>query len=88
MPRKINLKHNKFGIMTHVFEDKDDDESGGKDNNVYTVKRYKLPSDKEQTIVLTTVAYLVTDFGEEVQLDPDMMEYKMATSPIEHLKNV
>ena len=53
-----------------------------------TLERYKLPSDKEQTIVLTTVAYLVTDFGEEVQLDPDMMEYKMATSPIEHLKNV
>ena len=88
LSREIKLKHNKFGIMTHVFENKDDDESGGKDNNVYTVERYKLPSDKEQTIVLTTVAYLVTDLGEEVQLDPEMMEYKMGTSPIELLKNV
>ena len=90
--RKINLKHNKFGIVTHVFENKDDAESGGKDNNVYTVERYKLPNDKEQTIVLksegnNTVAYLATDLG-EVQLHPEVMEYKMGASPIEHLKNV
>ena len=51
VPRNINLKHKKFGIVTHVFENKDDDESGGKDNNVYTLERYKLPSDKEQAIV-------------------------------------
>merc|ERR1719412_2191125 len=84
VPRKINLKHNKFGIVTHVFEDKD--------NNVYTVQRYKLPTDKEQTIVLksegnNTVAYLAKDLG-DVQLHPEVMEYKMGTSPIEHLKNV
>ena len=57
-----------------------------------TVERYKLPSDKEQTIVLksegnNTVAYLATDLG-EVQLHPEVMEYKMGTSPIELLKNV
>ena len=74
VPRNINLKHKKFGIVTHVFENKDDAESGGKDNNVYTVERYKLPTDKEQTIVLklggnNTVAYLATDLG-EVQLHP------------------
>ena len=62
LSREIKLKHNKFGIVTHVFENKDDNESGGKDNNVYTVERYKLPTDKEQTIVLksernNTVAY-------------------------------
>ena len=88
VPRNINLKHKKFGIVTHVFEDKDDDESGGKDNNVYTLERYKLPSDKEQAIVLIIVAYLVTDLGEEVQFDPEMMEYKMGRSPIEHLKKI
>ena len=90
--QRITLKHNKFGIVTHVFENKDDAESGGKDNNVYTVERYKLPNDKEQTIVLksegnNTVAYLATDLG-EVQLHPEVMEYKMGTPPIEHLKNV
>ena len=92
LSREIKLKHNKFGIVTHVFENKDDAESGGKDNNVYTVERYKLPNDKEQTIVLksegnNTVAYLATDLG-EVQLHPEVMEYKMGTSPIELLKNV
>ena len=92
LSREIKLKHNKFGIVTHVFENKDDAESGGKDNNVYTVERYKLPTDKEQTIVLksegnNTVAYLATDLG-EVQLHPEVMEYKMGTSPIELLKNV
>ena len=89
LSREIKLKHNKFGIVTHVFENKDDAESGGKDNNVYTVERYKLPNDKEQTIVLksegnNTVAYLATDLG-EVQLHPEVMEYKMGTSPIELL---
>ena len=89
---EIKLQHNKFGIVTHVFENKDDAESGGKDNNVYTVERYKLPADKEQAIVLksegnNTVAYLTTDLG-EVQLHPEVMEYKMGTSPIELLKNV
>ena len=89
--QKITLKH-KFGIVTHVFENKDDTENGGKDDNVYTVERYKLPNDKEQTIVLksegnNTVAYLATDLG-EVQLHPEVMEYKMGTSPIELLKNV
>ena len=93
LSREIKLKHNKFGIVTHVFENKDDAESDGKDNNVYTVERYKLPTDKEQTIVLksegnNTVAFMVNDLGEEVQLDPELMEYKMGTSPIEHLKNV
>ena len=92
MTQKITLKHNKFGIVTHVFESKDDAENDGKDNNVYTVERYKLPNDKEQTIVLksegnNTVAYLATDLG-EVQLHPEVMEYKMGTSPIELLKNV
>ena len=92
LSREINLKHNKFGIVTHVFENKDAAEIGGKDNNVYTVERYKLPIDKEQTIVLksegnNTVAYLATDLG-EVQLHPEVMEYKMGTSPIELLKNV
>ena len=92
LSREIKLKHNKFGIVTHVFENKDDAESGGKDNNVYTVERYKLPTDKEQTIVLksegnNTVAYLTSDLG-EVQLHPEVMEYKMGTSPIELLKNV
>ena len=91
MPRKIKLKHNKFGIVTHVFENKDDAESDGKDNNVYTVERNKLPKDKEQIIVLksegnNTVAYLMTDLG-KVQLHPEVMEYKMGTSPIEHLIN-
>ena len=92
LSREINLKHNKFGIVTHVFENKDEAESGGKDNNVYTVERYKLPTDKEQTIVLksegnNTVAFMVNELGEEVQLQPELMEYKMGTSPIEHLIN-
>ena len=51
VPRNINLKHKKFGIVTHVFENKDDAESDGKDNNVYTVERYKLPNDKERSQV-------------------------------------
>ena len=82
--QKITLKHKKFGIVTHVFENEDDAENDGKDNSVYTVERYKLPTDKEQTIVLrsegnNTVAYLVTDLGEE-RLFSEVMEYRMGTS--------
>ena len=54
---------------------------------------YKLSNEEEQTIVLrsedsNTVVFLVTSAGQEERLKPEMMEYKMGTSPIEHLKNV
>ena len=85
-PKKLDLIKGKFGIVTQTRRDNND-------NNTYTVERYKLLSDDEQTIVLKfeegkTVAYLVTITGQEERLEPEMKEYRMGKTAIEHVKDV
>ena len=85
-PKKIDLIKGKFGIVTHT-------QQGNNDNDTYTVERYKLPTDEEQSIVLKfeegkTVAYLVRSGGQEERLQPEMEEYRMGKTAIEHVKDV
>ena len=85
-PKKLDLIKGKFGIVTHT-------QQGNNDNDTYTVERYKLPTDEEQSIVLKfeegkTVAYLVTSGGQEERLQPEMKEYRMGKTAIEHVKDV
>merc|ERR1719458_118307 len=73
-PKKLDLIKGKFGIVTHT-------QQGNNDNDTYTVERYKLLTDEEQSIVLKfeegkTVAYLVTSGGQEERLQPEMKEYR------------
>ena len=87
---KIEFKKGKFGIVTHTATSGVDKTSG---ENVYTVERYKLPSDKEQNVVLKseggdTVAFLVTSTGEELRLKPEVMEYKIGKTPLERVNEV
>ena len=83
--KKIEFKKGKFGIVTST-------RTIGEEN-VYTVQRYKLPSDKEQNVVLKseggdTVAFLVTSTGEELRLKPEVMEYKIGKTPLERVNEV
>ena len=83
--KKIEFKKGKFGIVTHTA-------TSGEDN-VYTVERYKLPKDAEETITLKseggdTVAFLVTSTGQEERLQPETMEYKIGKTPMERVKDV
>ena len=85
-PKKLDLIKGKFGIVTHT-------QQGNNDNDTYTVERYKLPTDEEQSIVLKfeegkTVAYLVRSGGQEERLQPEMKEYRMGKTAIEHVKDV
>ena len=87
---KIEFKKGKFGIVTHTATSGVDKTSG---ENVYTVERYKLPSDKEQNVVLKseggdTVAFLVTKAGEEKRLEPEVMEFKFGKALMERVKDV
>ena len=82
---KIEFKKGKFGIVTST-------RTIGEET-VYTVQRYKLPSDKEQNVVLKseggdTVAFLVTSTGEELRLKPEVMEYKIGKTPLERVNEV
>ena len=59
--REIKLRQGKFGIVTHTEKDGED--------NVYTVERFKLSNEEEQTIVLRsedshTVVFLVIALGD------------------------
>ena len=83
--REIKLRKGKFGIVTHTEKDGDD--------NVYTVERYKLSNEEEQTVVLksvdsNTVAFLVTRAGQEERLTPEMMEYKMGKTTMDRVKEI
>ena len=83
--KKIEFKKGKFGIVTStrtIGEEK-----------IYQVQRYKLPSDKEQNVVLKseggdTVAFLVTKAGEEKRLEPEVMEFKFGKALMERVKDV
>ena len=83
--KNIKFKKGKFGIVTHTA-------TVGEDN-IYTVDRYKLLNDAEQTIKLksegdATVAFIVTNDGEEERLMPETMEYKVGNPPMERVKDV
>ena len=80
--KEIKLRQGKFGIVTHTEKDGED--------NVYTVERYKLSNEEEQTIVLKsvdshTVVFLVTSGGQEERLTPEVMEYKMGKTTMDRV---